>query len=334
MGFMYARDYRASLPSVDNEEFLEPREIALSNRRKTSAILVVIEEVTMTLDKGKLAPVTTGPRAVYGREVEIEFVGEGRSLSRGLRRSHEWIRQECSTADAEIRGGHWLIMADFPFAACRRYERVEFRPARTDATHDQYWATYDEKLTEAKKARRPDLVTHALELLEASTVLAKDPFNTGAKRLACISIPSQPFDEDRKGPRRMPSLPDGGVDGWAFGLCHDAHEVHRRARLDLFELLHEEAKRQAREDGEPNAVAPELRFAYPPKKVDVGGLRLTGPTLAKVEELANHAVWQAVAGLDPTEAMPKNRLVAEVAWWRLNDLLYNMQRRVETANKR
>lgn len=333
MGYLFARDYRASLPVVDYEEFLEPREIALSNKRKTTAVLVVIEEVEVTLGNGKHARKTTGPRAVYGREVEIEVVGERRSLSRGLRRSHEWIRQECSTTDAEIQAGHWLIMADFPFAACRRYERVEFRPARTHATNDHYWATYDEKLTEAKKARRSDLVTYALELIEDPTVLAKDPFNTGAKRLACISIPSEPFGEEPTGPRRMQSLPNGELSGWAFGLCHDAQAIFRRARLDLVERLDEEAKRQAREDGEPNAVAPELRFAYPPKKVDVGGLRLTGPTLAQVEELANHAVWQAVAGLDPTEVMPKNRLVAEVAWRRLNDLLYNMQRRVETADK-
>jgi len=324
MGFLSEHRYRSTLPWPDDEDALETGTVGnLGNVRETTALQVMVE----------------GPReqsrARYHDEIPVEFGAWERHLDRDLLgRRHAWSRHECHAKHPDIRAGDCLVIAELPFAGRRRHDRATFRPAVRKQRLPYFAGAFATKLREAQDLRRGDIVTLALRLLEDESLVSLDPFNTGVKRIAGISLPRPSFGEDPKGHSRPGGHGEEGRTGWALGTCRDPDKAHRAVLLGLFERIGLEAKKQARADGQPDVDDGRLRFAFPPTKgTKAERLRLTDDVPDQADVLAPHAAWLAMAGPGPHEKMPEDRSVAEVAFRRLNDLLYNLQRRVERAKK-
>lgn len=332
MGFLSEHRYRATLPWPDDEDALETGAIGnLGNVRETTALQVLVEEVEVARG-GRIRRESC---ACYRDEIPVEFGAWERHLERELLgRRHAWSRHECHAKRSEIRAGDCLVLAEVPFAGRRRYDRATFRPAVRKERVPYFAPAFVQKLREVDEQRRGDPVARALRLLEDETVVSLDPFNSGAKRIAGISIPRPAFGEDPKGHSRAGGKGEEGRTGWALGTCRDPDKVHRAVLLGLLERIGLEARKQARLDGQADAGDGRLRFAYPPTRgTKAERLRLTDDVPDQADVLAPHAAWLAMAGPGPHEKMPEDRSVAEVAFRRLNDLLHNLQRRVDRARK-
>lgn len=288
-----------------------------------------------------------GDRAVYGDEIDVEFGGWGRSLSAELvRQRHDWYRLECHAKDPRIAAGDGLVVAEVPFAGRRRYRWTSFRPALTKHKKPHFSDEYLAVLREARKARRTDLVTLAVRELENPGLLPEDPFNTGKKRIAGV-LPCEPFAEthgdrtrQRRGRGTRGATQSGGLPEaltyLAIGTCREMAEAYRLVRIGLFRKIEAEAARQAKSDG--SIADGELRYASPPKGTFRGRRALSASVANGADDLIDHVAWVAMAGLGPGpdgkgEKMPKDRSVAEVAFRRLNDLLYDRQRREDEASR-
>jgi hypothetical protein len=330
MGFLPEHRYRAALPWSDDEDALETNVVGnLGNVRETTALQVIVEEVEVV----RGSKIRREGRARYGEEVPVEFGAWERHLDRELLgRRHAWSRHECHAKHLDIHAGDCLVIAELPFAGRRRYDRARFRPAVRKERVPYFAPAFAKKLREVREQRSSDLVAAALQLLEDESVVSLDPFNSGAKRVAGISIPRPAFGEETKGYSRAGGKGEAGRTGWALGTCRDPEKVHRLVLLGLFERVQEEARKQAKADGQPGVDDGRLRFAYPPSKgTKAERLRLTGDVPDQADVLAPHAAWLAMAGPGPQEKLPEERVVAEVAFRRLNDLLHNLQRRVDRA---
>jgi hypothetical protein len=327
MGSLPEHRYRAGLPDLDDDDALETGEVgSLGNVRETTALQVTLEDVPGTNSR-------VGPQALYLEEIAVEFGVWTRRLDHDpLDLHHAWSRHECHTKHDAIAAGDCLVVAELPFAGRRRYDRTTFRNAIRKHPVPHFAPAFIDGLREASVQRRGDLVDLALGMLEDDTILELDPFNTGRKRVAGISVPGRPFGEEPKGHARSGGKGEDGRTGWALGTCRDPSKVHRAVELGLYEKILLEAEKHAMSDGEPGMGGGRLRYAYPPSRVTKAErLRLTDDVPDAADKLAPHAAWLAMAGLGPTETMPASRSVAEVAFRRLNDLLYNLQRRVNRA---
>jgi hypothetical protein len=332
MGFLPEHRYRASLPWPNEGDELETGPIGnLGNVRETTALEVVVEAVEVL----RGSRVRSEGRAVYRHEIPVEFGAWQRHFDGELLgRRHAWSRHECHAKHLDIQAGDGLVIAELPFAGRRRYDRATFRPAVRKDRVPYFAPSFVHKLREAKTQRRGDIVTLALRLLEDENIVGLDPFNTGAKRVAGISIPSPPFGEAPKGHSRPGGKGEEGRTGWALGMCRAPDKVYRAVLLGLFERIQAEAEKQARSDGLMSVSDGRLRFAYPPSRgAKAERLRLTDDVPDHADVLACHAAWLAMAGPGPHEKMPEDRSVAEVAFRRLNDLLYNLQRRVDRSKR-
>lgn len=328
MGFVSEAQCRAIIPFLADEDSLETGEVGwYGNLYKTAAQQTVLVEVEVV--RGRRTVVEK--RARYAEDIPVEFAYWVRHFDRDhLGHDHFWSRQECHAKHPAIAKGDALIVAEFPFEGRQRYKPTTFRPALTSDHKPFFTKKFISRLAEAREQRRTDLTTLALELLEDASVLPRDPFNTGQQRVAAISLPPAPFHEDLGDYGRRIGLDEEAFNGLALGTCRNPEEVRSALEIELYEIIGEQAAAQARSEGRP--ADGELRFATPPRGSKQGRRRLTDDVPSLVNELVPHAAWLAMAGPEPHEVMPSDRSVARVAFRRLNDLLFNFQKRVDRMN--
>lgn len=329
MGYLTEAQIRATLPYLDDEDSLETGEVGwYGNLYQTAAQQIVLDEVEVRREHR----ISTEKRARYAEDLRVEFAYWQREFDRDrLGSGHSWFRQECHAKHESIAKGDTLVVAEYPFGGRQRYKQATFRSALTSARKPFFTNAFDSKLAAARAQGRTDLATFALELLEDPSVLERDPFNTGTKRVAGISLPPAPFHEALGDHGRRIGLDEDARNGLALGTCRNPRQVHDAIQRDLYELITKRAEVQARMDKQqPDGL---LRFVKPPPGSKRSKpLRLTDDVPYLVDDLVPHAVWQAMAGPGPTETIPEDRLVAGVAFRRLDDLLYNLQRRVNRMN--
>lgn len=231
-----------------------------------------------------------------------------------------------------------LIVAEVPLAGRRRCDRAVLRPGLHDRKREAFGP--EGKLAEVvtkeiENAKRTlaagcdplleiDVAQIVLSALENHEIVRKDPFTTNDDVLiAGISIPRPPFHAPEYDYTPKWNEDESARTGWVIGVCADAESVHRQVLVALDPMI------RAALDGT-------LRI-HPPANERGSSITFDSQRLGgSVQELAEGAAWQAMAGVpEPTKVLGKP--VASVAKGRLNDLLYNLDRkefrRREAASK-
>ncbi|MEM9462853.1 MAG: hypothetical protein AAGF11_52415 [Myxococcota bacterium] len=221
-----------------------------------------------------------------------------------------------------------LIVAEVPFAGRRRCDLAVFRRGLGRAK--PYLGRRLRGVVEARVAERIKAVRGVedaalrvnvaqivLEAMEDPAIVARDPFNTDARVfIAGISSPNSPFWEPDRDFTPNWNDDDAARTGWTLGVCADAPAAHAQV-LDAIEGMV-----QLAEDGE--------LYLFPPSGSSGPIVRPPGDRIGRAARcMATWAVWQAMAGTKkPVRVgMP----VAAIARLRLNDLLYNVERRAFRA---
>lgn len=314
-------------------ESLETGEVGyLGNVRETTAVRIVIESVDVTRGRKR----TTEERARYlTEEVEVEFgAWERRFGEEILGVPESWTRYECHAKRGELQPGDTLVLAEFPFAARRRCSRATFRPGLHNHRPPHFGEEFLSRIRRARDELQGDVPALAKTALEDPEIVRLDPFNTGRSKLvAGISTPAPHFGEEPRGHSRPAGQGELGRTGWVLGACRDVEKVHQLVQLELWELISRGGRKNP-VDGAFGSGHDGLRVARAPWNTKAGPRTLSDEVRFKAEsEFLEYAAWQAMAGPGPGESMPEDRSVGDVAFRRLNDLLYNLQRRVDRAAK-
>ncbi len=219
-----------------------------------------------------------------------------------------------------------LVIAEFPLAGRRRFDRAVFRRGL-----DQKRPYFGSKLAKHVRERLEramqasgraadvagslgvNVVALVLEALEDPAVVARDPFTSNDRVLiAGISSPTPPFTEPEHDYTPGWSDEDAARTGWVLGVCRDAEAVHAKVVEALEDMVKE-------------AVEGKLAV-FPPSRSDGRPWRPPGDLIGPAaQRLAAAAAWLAMAG--PKDPVRRGTRVVHVAEQRLNDLLYNFVRK-------